>query len=414
MKAMTRDTGSDYGFLHTIAPSDFEGHLTRIFAWILQNTGFGEEYLERLRKRSHKVPGPTGEAPRWDTEVSFPREGGEAIRPAMVCRFRSGYSESGVIFAHTVCAPLRDGQIQEYRDSAPPELQGAPVVLICENPGQMSMDVDVEHFWWDVHTWLEAWLRSNRAGLSPEVGFVVRDLLEMMDRRGLSESSSGIPSRAHWTALYSARISASVHKLLRLVVHQWRLPHNVVEDWGRIGFMARGDFERTRGAVEDAPGVFVGILLPCQDCLTPERELEAVVMLWGDVLCDCTQPSAFHAFRIELLRRQGDLPEGWKIQEPWKAELERPWPPRGPRPWRLLELRRPLADVLSRVESGIRQAQRFHDQAREVVRVVEECLSSAGGSWDWRSDDEPPEVQEADAGFSVDESEDEEEPDVGF
>ena len=175
-------TGLAPGLLDYLAPGKIENFITNAFCWILSNTGFDECFLDYLCEEGLSVPALDRRTLRWSSQTSFPRGGDERpVRPDMTC----SDGERGIVFEHKAWHWLREGQLADYRNHAPPSFKGAPVVLITAHPGQHQQEPDLKLCWYQIHELLERWLELQSDRHDPVEHFVVEEFQTLLERRGL-------------------------------------------------------------------------------------------------------------------------------------------------------------------------------------------------------------------------------------
>ncbi len=356
-------TGLAPGLLDSLAPGKIEDFITNAFCWILSNTGFDECFLDYLSEEGLSMSALDREALRWETQTSFPRgEGMWPVRPDMTC----SDGKRGIVFEHKVWSWLREDQLGDYRNHAPPPFNEAPVVLITAYPGQHQQKPDLKLCWHHIHELLEKWLRLQSDSHDPVVHFVVEDFRHLLERRGL-----GPMDRLEQKVIEGYFLVADFHENLKKMMwavsgQEWpcTVERKVVDKWGRLGFQVRG---KSGGTGWD-PGLFVGVLLDGSDhCTEPvdrNRGPDACVVLSLDE--DLHPAPAVPAYRkLVAYLKSVSFPDGWTFYDHLGDEKVRE-----PNQWHPFHIRCPLVEVLAGARNAEEQISKFYNDTNETVRLV--------------------------------------------
>ncbi len=365
-------TGLPVGLLDSLAPGKIEDFITNAFCWILSNTAFDACFLDYLSEEGLSMPALDREALRWETQTSFPRgEGMWPVRPDMTC----SDGKRGIVFEHKVWSWLREDQLGDYRNHAPPPFNEAPVVLITAYPGQHQQKPDLKLCWHHIHELLEKWLQLQSDSHDPVVHFVVEDFRHLLERRGL-----GPMDRLEQKVIKGYFLVADFHENLKKMMwavlgKEWpdTAERQVDNQWGRLGFQVRGERKDT---TTWNPGLFVGVLLDGWDhCTKPvdrNRGPDACVILnLGEDLHPAAAVPAYQQLVTYL--KSEKFPDGWTFYDHAGDEnviSERYGAHRGPNPWHPFHIRCPLVEVLAGAQKAEEQINQFYKDAHEVVRLV--------------------------------------------
>ena len=366
------------GLLDAVAPAGAENFITNALCWLLSNVpGLGTDFLGFLRENQcqkgnslRNIPCLEEENLGWDTQTPFSREGHHPLYPDMTC----SDGTQGVIFEHKTGTNLRDGQLSDYREYATGCFRDAPIVLITAHPGQHRQSPDLALCWSDIHAFLAKCCTLDNAG------FAVREFQTLLERRGL-----GPMTKLNVQDVRNYRpLERTLNAVLASVAQRWNGDgyRKVRSEWGRLGFMVRGD--QHPFSVPDCPswdpGVFVGVLLDGWDHCVPNRPCgpDACVIVSVRQALQLPQGQEPEQSRC-LAENLSELPDGWELYRHAlddKVIGKRYGAHQGPNPWHPLHIRRPLADVLADVDTAEDQAGRFYDETRRVVDLVLQNLEA--------------------------------------
>ena len=376
------------GLLDAVAPRGrYEDFITNAFCWLLSNVpGLGPAFLNFLRGKEadgvpspgrHPIPDLDEDSLEWDTQTSFWREGQHPVRPDMTC----ADGKRGIVFEHKTWTRLHAEQLANYRNHAPSLFRDAPIVLITAHRGQHDQHPDLALCWSEVHACLDDWVAPGDAG------YAVREFQTLLARRGL-----GPMSKLPIEDVRSFRpLERTLHSILGSVAQrEWKGDgeRKVRSEWGRVGFMVRGQKATGGDAPTWNPGVFVGVMLDGWDHCTkpshPERGPDAcvIVSVRKDVQAKVREPpqSQRLAEKLEEVKKMNASPlHNWQIYRHALHEAvrrERYGLHHGPNPWHPLHIRRPLADLLCDASTGEEQAQRFYEELRKVTDLVLDNLEA--------------------------------------
>ena len=169
-------------------------------------------------------------------------------------------------------------------------------------------------------------------------------------------------------------LTENLKKMMWAVSGRWpdSSERNVKEEWGRLGFQVRGEWEGTGWD----PGLFVGVLLNGWDhCTKPvDRNLgpdACVILSLSEDLQPASEVSAYRQLVKHL--KSVEFPNGWKFYDHAEDDnviSERYGAHRGPNPWHPFHIRRPLVKVLEGAQNAEEQICRFYKDAHEIVRLI--------------------------------------------
>lgn len=364
--------------LDALAPGRVEDFITNAFCWLLSNTGFGSCFLKHLGSEGLELREPLLENPVWEVQTQFAREGERPVRPDMTCIDTDG--KHGIIFEHKAWSDLHDGQLENYREHGEGPFREAPIVLITAHPGQHGEGSDLRLCWYQIHGWLEEYLKTDQ---DPVVSFVARNFCTLLKKRGLGPME---PLRDEVLRNYFSvkKLPEILQSAMRVVSGgEWpeKAERDVRQQWGRLGFHVRGQW---RNVGTWNPGVFVGVLLDgwdhCTRPVCPEKGPDACVILSVPPELQPATKSPFYCqFVTDLKSAKEGLPPGWELYHHAKDDgviKERYGAHKGPNPWHPFHVRRPLIDVLDGAGTAEAQADRFYADARRVVDLVLGCIEA--------------------------------------
>ena len=356
------------GLLDSLAPGKIEDFITNAFCWILSNTAFDACFLDYLSEEGLSMPALDRATLRWSSQTSFPRGGGKRpVRPDMTC----SDGERGLVFEHKAWHWLREGQLADYRNHAPPPFKEAPVVLITAHPGQHQQEPNLKLCWYQIHELLGKWLRLQSDSHDPVVYFVVEDFQTLLEKRGL-----GPMDRLEQKAIESYFLVADFHENLKKMMwavsgQEWpdSVERKVVHEWGRLGFQVRGE----SGGTGWDPGLFVGVLLDgkefCTEPVDRNRGPDACVIL--DLEKDLHPAAAIPAYQqLVTYLKSVSFPDGWTFYDHAGDEKVRESNPHHP-----FHIRCPLVEVLAGARNAEEQICKFYNDTHRIVRLVLEHSS---------------------------------------
>lgn len=260
-----------HDLLARLAPGGAENFITEAFCWLLDRTGFGGFFLERLTDQGCTVR-LTGDGSRWRTQETA--SDGSAKRPDMVGGSADG--SRGLIFEHKVNAKLDNGQLAAYRKFGESEfgIGNFAIILITKSKSQWGQCPDCALLWQQVCEWLSTWLDDGGPRDTIDE-FATRSFLHLLETRGLGpmppitpEELQDIPVQLSVQRQARSRVDSLVKRIRSLTDDAaesvvWRemvggsegtLPSG--KNWGRCGLYLRG---RESGDSWD-PGIFVGVM----------------------------------------------------------------------------------------------------------------------------------------------------------
>ena len=371
--------------LARLAPSGAEDFITEAFSWILERSGFGVFFLDRLKDEATDLP-TIGAGCSWTTQTSYGLDG-TAKRPDMICI--SADKRSALIFEHKVGADLHDGQLDSYRRIGRSEFKGGyGLVLITASRGQRHQNPDRHLLWSEVHGWLCDWLGTS--GVDGIAAFVARNLLRLLEKRGLgpmeqinAEQLLTIPrARAAERRTQSLVSSVADHPFWQELVSRVpghpaaageRLYRQHKPKEGRCGLYLLGGGDPGTWS----PGVFVGVMLDGSDHGPPSVNDEQgsgpeaclVVDIHKDHHGDYANNESYQRLVDTLSRQWPDNAES----DYWRCHL-------GANPWHPVLVRKPLAAVFGRAATGDDQVQMYV----EDVGHIAESILHLEELWDFR------------------------------
>ena len=360
--------------LARLAPSGAEDFITEAFRWVLERTGFGDRFLDRLRGRAVGLPA-VGAGCHWETQKSYAVDG-TAKRPDMVCESADG--RAALIFEHKVGADLHDGQLDSYRRIGRDKYQKHGLVLITARQGDRSHDPDLHLRWREVHVWLSEWLGDG--GVDKVDAFIARNLLHLLEERGLgpmepikAEQLQTIPRARAAERRVLSLVDSIVddpfwQELVETAPNPWRAAGNPLvcqraPKWGRCGIYLVGDgSDRSWN-----PGLFAGVMLDGSNHRLPSVDDEQG---FGPEACVIVSVNRDHHGAYPGNGNYVDLVDTFRRLWPDDAEADHWRCHRGTNRWHPVIVRKPLTAVFGSAATGDEQARVFVEDVGQVAESI--------------------------------------------
>ena len=362
-----------------LTASGAENFITEVFCWLLNNTGFGKTFRDKLRDKLMETCDATvpdvGAGCTWITQKSYSYrlDGTEKkAQPDMVCE--SADRKTALIFEHKVDAFLHDRQLENYRRMGEERFKkNYKLILITKNRSQGNQEPDCHLLWRQVHGWLETAIDDTEdAG-----ALIARNFLALLEERGLGPMEKITVEQLEAFPLVRVgeqRIKQLVERvawedlILKLATDFQDETsktdlNKLVPDfrWGRYGvYIFSGEYPDNW-----SPGVFVGVMLHSRDHGPLSDNDQPVACLIVDVAEKWhNQYETSDEYSKLVGALESVVTNGW--------ELHKPEPNSKPRnPWHPLTIYKPLEAVLRPAQTGDKQVDRF---VKEVHKVTEKVL----------------------------------------
>ena len=289
----------------------------------------------------------------------------------MMCIFAD--KNYALIFEHKVNAPLRAGQLDDYRRIGERRFDQFAVVLITARRSQLDQDPDCHLLWRQVHGWVAKWLHDG----SPDTAaaFVARNFLHLLQVRGVGPMEPITPQQL--LAIPRAAVGTRrIRTLVKSAAQQtyWqdmveRFPDDASQGplesdsrWGRCGMYLLGN----RNSGSWAPGVFVGVVQDSSDHGPPSVGshdgpgpaaclIVDVHRQWHATYARSEPYARLVQAFLRLWPLTGD--DDWQVHQDSNA-------------WHPLAVHKPLEIVLRAADSGDDQMERFVDDLRRIAQAV--------------------------------------------